>query len=147
MQHALLDNLPANMFPPLRIFLPSWKYQYSFPVTILPPSSSCCFFSCFSMSTQREKHTVFSFRQRIILLFLLASRTINIPFKNSSITHLWTSCSKTAAEQPDLADALAVCPIPLSTEFDTKNRLKQQQRIFWGDRNQGTWEWDCIKKY
>lgn len=79
-------------------------------------------FSCFSMHSQREKHTVFLFRQRIILLFLLASRTINTPFKNSSIAHLRTSCSKTAAEQPDTTDAIAVCPIPLKAESDTEKR-------------------------
>lgn len=140
MQHVLLDNIPTNMFLPLSfsaltktpVFYSSYLFS-TFPLLLLS--------SCFSMHTQREKHTVFLFRQRITLL---ARRTINAPFKNLSMAHLRTS--KTAAEQPDITDALAVCPTPLKAEFVTKNRRKQQHRMFLGDTNLGTRERGYKKK-
>lgn len=54
--------------------------------------------------------------------------------KISSITHLQTSCSKTAAEQQDTDDATAAFPTPLTAEFNTekKNRRKQQRMMSGG---------------
>lgn len=42
--------------------------------------------------------------------------------KISSITHLQTSCSKTAAEQQDTDDATTTFPTPLTAEFNTEKR-------------------------
>lgn len=133
MQHAVLDNLPTiyvsspqsfSALLKIPVFYSSYHF-HTFPLLLL--------FNCFSMHNQSEKHTVFLFRQRLVLLFLLARGTINIPFKKSSIAQLRTSCSKTAAEQPDTTDALAVCPTPLNTEFDRKkNRRKQQHKMLGG---------------